>query len=119
MDEILKPEQLIPIAVRQGLPLNEAEAYLLLGYMEGHDYVLLSDAQGRMARHDLQMDDDHSEDAPYSIVETLQFVREMNEDLLCDAERWRETDKEYLNQLREDDRRLAEIVERLPVGVYI
>lgn len=118
MTEILKSEQLIPFALRQNVSLSEAEAAMLLGYMEGHDYVLLADDQGQMVRHDLQMGNDHSKDDPYTIEDAVCFAAEMNEDILRDTESKWETDEGYLSGLRRDDRMLTALLERLHQNTY-
>lgn len=118
MREILKSEQLIPLALRQKVPLNQAEAVMLLGYMEGHDYVLLADDCDQMVRHDLQMGNNHSEDDPYTIEDAVCFAAEMNEEILRDAESKWDADEAYLSDLRRDDCMLTALLERLSERTY-
>lgn len=116
LSEILKAEQLIPIALRQGVSLSEAEADLVLGYLEGHDYVLLSDGQARTVRHDLQRGNDHWEDEPYSVQDAIRFSLEMSGELLQCAEQVETLDEAYLSSLRNDGSVLSDLLDRIPGG---
>ncbi len=112
LSDILRPEQLIPAALRQGVLLNAAEADLILGYLEGHDYVLLEDGQSRTVRHDLQWGDDHREDEPYTIHDAIRFALDMNEELLRCTKEAMEPDEAYLSSLRQDGRVLTSLLDR-------
>ncbi len=118
LSEILKAEQLISIALRQGVPLSEAEADLILGYLEGHDYVLLEDRQFHTMRHDLQRGNDHREDETYTVQDAIRFALDMSEELLRCTERAEAPDEAYLSDLRNDGRVLTDLLDRIPGGFY-
>jgi len=118
LSEILKAEQLIPIALRQGVSLSESEANLILGYLEGHDYVLMSNEQSQTVRHDFQRSDDHWEDEPYTVQDTIRFALDMSEELLRCTEQAEAPDEAYLSDLRNDSRVLADLLDRIPGGFY-
>ncbi len=118
LSEILKAEQLISIALRQGVPLSEAEADLILGYLEGHDYVLMSNEQSQTVRHDCQRDNDHREDEPYTVQNTIRFALDMSEELLRCTEQAEVPDEAYLSDLQNDGRVLSGLLDRIPGGFY-
>lgn len=118
LSEILKPEQLIPIALQQGVSLNESEANLILGYQEGHDYVLLEDGQSHTVRHDLQQSNDHQGDDPYTVQDAIRFALDMSEDILRCTEQAEAPDEAYLSDLRNDGRVLTDLLDRMPGGFY-
>lgn len=55
MTEIKKAENLVAVSVRQGLQMNLVEADIVLGYIEGHGFALMSDEKFQMALHDLSL----------------------------------------------------------------
>ena len=54
MTEIKKAENLVAVSVRQGLQMNLVEADIVLGYIEGHGFALMSDEKFQMALHDTE-----------------------------------------------------------------
>ena len=111
MSEIKKAEELVAVAVRQGVQMNLVEADIVLGYMEGHGFALVSDEQFQMALHDTEEEEQYgyAKDQPYTIREAVEFCQEMNEELLQDA-----SDKEesYILDLRKDDLILSGLMEK-------
>lgn len=111
MYEICTNLELMAVAVRQGIELSVVEADIVLGYLEGHDYMLLRDDTYHTKLHDLQLGKDHSNDEDYTIRDTIEFCVEMNDELLLDAQtgedpEGRETidlekDSYILNQMRQ------------------
>ncbi len=77
-NRIDKANELMSAAAVQGIRLDEQEATIILGYLEGHDYCLVVDTQGRTLRHDTQDGDDHREDKAYTIQDAIIFCWEMN-----------------------------------------
>ncbi len=108
-DRITDADGLIRAAMRQGVTLDVADADMILGYFEGHEYCLMAGADGRTMRHDEQCGDNHRGDEPYTICDAVEFCQEMNNDLLCDGC----SNKEYLAQLRKDEHILDGLMERL------
>ena len=100
---------LIMAAMRQGVTLDTVEADIILGYMEGHDFCLMADNNGGMMRHDEQCGDSHKDDEPYTIYDAVEFCQEMNEELIRDSN----SPKEYLSQLRKDEKILDALMESL------
>lgn len=93
--------------------MNSAEAGVGLGYLEGHGYYLMMDADGSTVRHDMQYRDDHRGDAPYKIQEAVWFCQEMNEDLLKDALSYTSSDAAYLSDLLQSERILDVLAVRM------
>lgn len=114
--EITQPEELVPAAMRQGIRMDIHEADIVLGYLEGHDYVLMADNESRTVRHDRQDGADYSEDIPYSIRDAVMFCQEMNEELLQENEYRNDTDAGYLTRLREDEQILDALLEKNAVA---
>ena len=108
-ERISDAASLITVAKRQGVTLDTVEADIILGYMEGHDFCLMADHGGRMVRHDEQYGDNHRRDEPYTIHDAVEFCQEMNEDLIQDSD----SPKEYLSQLRKDEKILDALMARL------
>ena len=108
-ERISDATSLITVAKRQGVTLDAVEANIILGYMEGHDFCLMADHGGKMVRHDEQYGDNHRCDEPYMIHDAVEFCQEMNEDLIRDSD----SPKEYLSQLRKDEKILDALMARL------
>lgn len=86
MTDVCTNQGLIAVAARQGMDLSIVEAAIVLGYLEGHDFMLLRDSCYHTKLHDLQFGDDHSEDEDYTIRDAIEFCVEMNEELLLEAQ---------------------------------
>ena len=112
------PEQFVPVALQQGIALSHTEAKTILGYLEGHDYVLLLDECSNTMRHDIQSEDDHTEDTSYSVKDTVQFAIDMNEDLLRDTEIAANTVDGRLDVLNEDHHILTALMDRISGGLH-
>ena len=111
---VVMAENLMLAASQQGLNLDIGEAGIILGYLEGHEYCLVIDGEGRLLRHDEQYGANHREDMPYTIQDAILFCQEMNEDLIRDIDFWGRSDKDYLSQLRQDEQTLAALTARCP-----
>lgn len=114
MTEIKKAEDLVAVSVRQGLQMNLVEADIILGYMEGHGFALMSDGQFQMKLHDTEEEEKYgySNDQPYTIREAVEFCQEMNKELLRDASSKEQRDESYILDLRKDDLILSGLMER-------
>ncbi len=104
MTEIKKAEELVAVAVRQGVQMNLVEADIILGYMEGHGFALLSDEQFQMALHDTEEEEKYgyTKDQPYTIREAVEFCQEMNGEMLLDASSKDTPDENEVLDLRKD-----------------
>lgn len=111
---VVMAEDLMLAASQQGLSLDIGEAGVILGYLEGHEYCLVVDGEGRLLRHDEQYGTDHREDMPYTIQDAILFCQEMNENLIRDVDFWERPDEDYLSQLRQDEQTLAALTARCP-----
>lgn len=109
-NRITDAAHLITVAMRQGVILDSVEADMILGYLEGHDFCLMASSDGRTVRHDEQYGEDHKSDEPYTIQDAVEFCQEMNEDLIRDISC---TSREYLVQLRKDEKILDALMARL------
>ena len=114
MTEIKKAEDLVAVSVRQGLQMNLVEADIVLGYIEGHGFALMSDEQFQMALHDTEEEEKYgyTNDQPYTIREAVEFCQEMNEELLLDATGKKQQDESYILDLRKDDLILSGLMEK-------
>ena len=114
MTKIKKAEDLVAVSVRQGLQMNLVEADIILGYMEGHGFALMSDGQFQMKLHDTEEEEKYgySTDQPYTIREVVEFCQEMNEELLMDASSEEPCNKSRVLDLRKDDFILSGLMER-------
>lgn len=111
-ERISDAASLITVAMRQGITLDAVEADIILGYMEGLNFCLMTNNNGRMMRHDEQCEDNHSGDEPYTVYDAVEFCQEMNEELIRDSN----SPKEYLSQLRKDKKILDALMVRLVQG---
>lgn len=114
MSEIKTPEDLVAVAVRQGVQMNLVEADIVLGYMEGHGFSLVSDEQYQVKPHDTEEEEKYgyTNDQPYTIREAVEFCQEMNEELLLDATGKEQRDESYILDLRKDDLILSGLMEK-------
>ena len=83
---IAEPEELIAWADTYDVLLNPSieDAAVLLNYMEGHDYAIGIDEEGKMYRQD--MAEENGEIEAYPIDDVIDKVCEWNYDLILDAE---------------------------------
>lgn len=107
---ISNAQELMMAAQKQGIVLDVEEANMILGYLEGHEYSLLTDDEGMTVRHDDQYGNNHRGDEPYTVQDAIAFCQEMNEELLDDGHPRGEG---YLAQLREDRQILDKLMERV------
>lgn len=114
MTEIKKAEALVAVSVRQGLQMNLVEADIVLGYMEGHGFALMSDNQFQMALHDTEEEEKYGydNDQPYTIREVVELCQEMNEELLMDVSGKEQRDDSCILGHRKDYLILSGLMER-------
>ena len=103
--------------------MTEKEGDRLLGYMEGHDY-LLGHMDGKLFRGDLCYELYSVRWEPYTIDDAVNDVAEWNNDLLEEeegivlnpADDDYEDKKKYLDSLREDEKLLDGMFDRTRYG---
>ena len=120
-----EPEELIAWAEaydKQITPSIE-DAAILLNYMEGHDYAIGIDSDGKMYRQDIA--EENGEIEPYSIDDVIDIVCEWNYELILDVEAHRSDPKdfndynEYQNKyesLKADEKRLDRLFDKTSYG---
>jgi len=117
-NRITDADSLIHAAMRQGVALDAGEADVILGYLQGHDYSLMTNTDGKTMRNDEQFGDDHREDEPYTVQDAVELCQTMNGELMREAVSSNGTDTEYLSQLRKDEKTLDALMARLMKEVY-
>ena len=122
---IAEPEELIAWADTYDILLNPSieDAAVLLNYMEGHDYAIGIDADGKMYRQD--MAEENGEIEPYPIDDVIDKVCEWNYDLILDAEAHRADSKDFndyneyqskYESLKADEKRLDRLFDKTCYG---
>ena len=91
------------------------EADIVLGYIEGHDFALMSNEQFQTVLHDTEEEEKYgySKDQPYTIREVVEFCRDMNEDLLRESSDNENCDSSYIFDLKKDSFILDGIMEKI------
>lgn len=97
--EIRQPEELLAFIKENAIAIamTDKEAEMLLGYMEGHDYVV-GFAEGRLYRGDL--DDVPGEivwDDDFSVDDLIDTVCEWNYELILDMDAERQNPKDMVD----------------------
>ncbi len=116
-----EPEELIAWAEAYDKQINLSleDAALLLNYMEGHDYAIGTDAEGKMYRQD--MAEENGEIEPYPIDDVIDKVYEWNYDLILHAEAKKDDPKDFqeycefqkkYDSLKADERVLDRLFEK-------
>lgn len=100
------PSQLVEAATREGFSMDENEAGIILGYMEGHDYALGLDKTGNLIRNDLDHAQGKDTWEEYSVRDAILFAVDMCLELM-EAEE----DEGKLASLRADDAALTSLYE--------
>ena len=112
---------------KETFPMTEEEAQKLLGYMEGHEY-LLGHMDGEMYRGDLCYEQGKVRWEPYTIDDAVDVVTEWNYELIPEAEAALSNAKDmidfankksYLDTLREDEKILDKMFDRTTHGKMI
>ncbi len=113
--------------VKETFPITEEEGQKLVGYMEGHGY-LLGHMDGEMFRGDLCNGQDKVDWEPYTIDDAVDAVAEWNFEMLKDAEAAVTNPKDmidfankksHLDSLREDEQILDKMFDRTKYGKEI
>ena len=116
-----KPEELIAWADTFDILLNPSieDAAILLNYMEGHDYAIGIDSDGKMYRQDVA--EENGEKEPYPIDDVIDTVCEWNYELILDADAHRNDPKDFkdysefqdkYDSLKADEKRLDRLFEK-------
>jgi hypothetical protein len=112
---------------KETFPMTEEEAQKLIGYMEGHEY-LLGYMDGGMYRGDLCYEQGKIHWEPYTIDDAVDAVTEWNYDMIPEAEVALSNAKDkidfankksYLDTLREDEKILDKMFDRTTQGKMI
>lgn len=107
--------------------LSIKEAEILLGYMEGHGYML-ENSNGKLMRIDLCSDHDNPESEEYTIDDAIDAACEWNYELIQEAKQERENPENFLDfikknehyeSLREDEKILDQMFNRTKYGKEI
>lgn len=120
-----KPEELINWADTYDILLNPSieDAELLLNYMEGHDYAIGVDSDGKMYRQDIA--EEKGEIIPYPIDDVIDIVCEWNYELILDADAHRNDPMDFSDyneyqskyeSLKEEEKRLDRLFEKTSYG---
>ena len=108
---ITEPDELIAWAETFDILLNPSieDAEILLNYMEGHDYAIGIDSEGKMYRQDIS--EENGEVEPYQIDDVIDTVCEWNYEMILDMEMHNE-DYEVYNEYQRKLRLCGNIQKR-------
>jgi len=84
------------------MDISLEEIQILLNYLEGHDFAVGTDKEGKLYRVDISGDD--AERIPYTMDELIDLVCEWNYELILDADEHRNNPKDMLDFSREQNR---------------
>lgn len=112
MKIVTQPLEIMAAASCQGVALDDTEAAILLGYLDGHDYCLKMDEKRNLWLHDNQEGGHDENDTPYTIRDVIEFCQEMNGEILLDAETDPAAKPDYILDLRKDEILLEHMMER-------
>lgn len=123
-----KPEELIAWADTFDILLNPSieDAAILLNYMEGHDYAIGVDSDGKMYRQDIA--EENGEIELYPIDDVIDTVCEWNYELILDADAHRADPKDFQDyseyqkkyeSLKADEKRLDRLFDKTCYGKEI
>lgn len=122
--DVKTPEKLVEAAQLCGIHMDAGEANEVLGYLEGHDFMLLIDENGRTYRWDKQNGPDLKMDdlEPYTMMDLFDFCIDMNEEFLEDWDRMNALNDPSFDQKLVEDREmflsLKERAARMLDGLY-
>lgn len=96
--EIRQPEELVAFIQRNDIPIvmTDKEAELLLGYMEGHDYVV-GFVEGQFYRGDLDEVPGEIVWDDYTVDDLIDAVCEWNYELILDMDAERQDPKDMID----------------------
>lgn len=115
---ISKPERLVQIAAESyGIKLEQTEAEIILGYLEGSDFCLLSnwDCKAKcdgLYIHDNQDTDENSGDEVFKFLDVVDFCQFANCEILAEQDGLRNPPADYVSILKRDDVILQRLCER-------
>ena len=123
-----KPEELIAWADTFDILLNPSieDAAILLNYMEGNDYAIGVDSDGKMYRQDIA--EENGEIELYPIDDVIDTVCEWNYELILDADAHRADPKDFQDyseyqkkyeSLKADEKRLDRLFDKTCYGKEI
>ena len=123
-----KPEELIAWADTFDILLNPSieDAAILINYMEGHDYAIGIDSDGKMYRQDIA--EENGEIELYPIDDVIDTVCEWNYELILDADAHRADPKDFQDyseyqkkyeSLKADEKRLDRLFDKTCYGKEI
>lgn len=109
--------EIIAAAGCQGVAMNDTEAAILLGYLEGHDYCLLMDDRRRLWLHDNKDGEKDENDTLYTIRDVIELCQELNGEILLEEESRETTQPEYIMDLRKDEMLLGYMMEKASAAI--
>ena len=123
-----KPEELIAWADTFDILLNPSieDAAILLNYLDGHDYAIGVDSDGKMYRQDIA--EENGEIELYPIDDVIDTVCEWNYELILDADAHRADPKDFQDyseyqkkyeSLKADEKRLDRLFDKTCYGKEI
>lgn len=117
METVTKTMELMAAAGNQGVALNDTEAEILLGYLEGHDYCLKMGKNRRLWLHDNQDGEKDDNDDAYTIRDVIELCQELNGEILLEEEGKQTPEKNYILELRKDEILLKQMMEKVAAAV--
>ena len=117
MKMVKRPQELVAAAGLQGVALNDTEAAILLGYLEGHDYCLLTADHKKFWLHDNQDVETDDNDTPYTIRDVIELCQEMNRDILLGADLEDMTQPDRIMDLHKDEMLLEHMMGKVSAAI--
>ena len=112
METVTKTLELMAAAAVQGVDMNDIEAAILIGYLEGHDYCLMMGGNRKLWLHDNQDGEKDDNDDAYTIRDVIELCKELCEEILLEEESRDTTQPDYIMELRKDGMILGQLLER-------
>ena len=117
MKNVTNTLELMAAAGNQGVALNDTEAEILLGYLEGHDYCLKMGKNRRLWLHDNQDGEKDDNDDAYTIRDVIELCQELNGEILLEEESKQTPKQNYILELKKDKMLLERMMEKAAVAV--
>lgn len=117
MKTVTCTSEIMAAAGNQGVELNDVEAAILLGYLEGHDYCLKMGRKRELWLHDNQNGEKDENDTPYTVRDVIELCQELNGEILLDEEGRDTTKPDYIMELRKDEMLLERMMEKAAAAI--
>ena len=112
METVTKTLELMAAAAVQGVAMNDIEAAILLGYLEGNDYCLMMGENRKLWLRDNQDGGRDQNDYQCTIRGVIELCKELCEEILLEEESRDTTQPDYIMELRKDGMILGQLLER-------